>query len=60
MNITKDPMIMNELEVAEMQRKIDEGILLAQERLIKRAKHDNLTLVVARNGQVVELSAEEL
>lgn len=58
MNITKDPMIMNELEVAEMQRKIDEGILLAQERLIKRAKHDNLTLVVARNGQVVELSAE--
>ena len=53
-------MIMNELEVAEMQRKIDEGILLAQERLIKRAKHDNLTLVVARNGHVVELSAEEL
>lgn len=51
---------MNELEVAEMQRKIDEGIILAQERLIKRAKHDNLTLVIVRNGQLVEIPAEEL
>lgn len=51
---------MNELEVAEMQRKIDEGIFLAQERLIKRAKHDNLTLVIVRNGQLVEIPAEEL
>lgn len=51
---------MNEVEVAEMQRKIDEGISLAQERLIKRAKHDNLTLVIVRNGQLVEIPAEEL
>lgn len=51
---------MSELEVAEMQRKIDEGIILAQERLIKRAKHDNLTLVIVRNGQLVEIPAEEL
>ena len=56
----KDQTIMNELEVAEMQRKIDEGIFLAQERLVKRAKHDNLTLVIVRNGQVVEIPAEEL
>ena len=51
---------MNEFEVAEMQRKIDEGIFLAQERLVKRAKHDNLTLVIVRNGQVVQIPAEEL
>ena len=51
---------MNAFEVAEMQRKIDEGIFLAQERLVKRAKHDNLTLVIVRNGQVVEIPAEEL
>lgn len=51
---------MNEHEVAEMQRKIDEGILLAHERLIRRAKHDNLKLVIFRNGQIVEISAEEL
>ena len=60
MNTLKDQTIMNELEVAEMQRKIDEGIFLAQERLVKRAKHDNLTLVIVRNGQVVEIPAEEL
>lgn len=60
MNTLKDQTIINELEVAEMQRKIDEGIFLAQERLVKRAKHDNLTLVIVRNGQVVEIPAEEL
>lgn len=51
---------MSETEVAEMQRKIDEGILRAQERLIERAKHDNLSLVVARDGEVQEVSAQEL
>lgn len=53
-------MIMTEAEVAEMQRKIDEGIHLAQERLIKRAKHNNTTLVISRGNQVVEVTADEL
>lgn len=57
---TANQMIMSEIEVAEMQRKIDEGILRAQERLIERAKHDNLSLVVARDGEVVEIPAEDL
>lgn len=57
---TANQMIMSEIEVAEMQRKIDEGILRAQERLIERAKHDHLPLVVARDGEVVEIPAEEL
>lgn len=51
---------MSEREVAEMQRKIDRGIRLAQERLIQRAKHDNETLVVALDGKIVEVPASDL
>ncbi|MBQ1973183.1 MAG: hypothetical protein II222_02365 [Paraprevotella sp.] len=51
---------MTEQEVAEMQRKIDEGILRAQQKLIARAKHDNIPLVMARDGKVVEVPPEEL
>ena len=57
---TPKKMTMSEDEVYEMQRKIDEGIYLAQERLIERAMHNHTTLVVAREGQVVEVMAEEL
>lgn len=57
---TPRKMIMSEDEVYEMQRKIDEGIYLAQERLIERAKHNHTTLVIVRGGQVVEVRAEEL
>lgn len=58
-NTTKKP-TMSEAEVLEMQRKIDEGIFLAQKRLIERAEHNHTTLVVARNDEVVEVTAEEL
>ncbi len=51
---------MNEAEVDEMQRKIDEGIYLAQERLIERARHNHTTLVVAQGDRIVEVTAEEL
>lgn len=57
---TTVPNAMSEKEFAEMQKKIDQGILLAQERLIQRAQHDNETLVVVRDGQVVEVKPEEL
>ena len=52
--------IMDEEEIAEMQQKIDKGIQLAQKRLIERAKHNNTTLVIARNNEVVEVKADEL
>ncbi|MCD8317889.1 MAG: hypothetical protein LUC45_03110 [Paraprevotella sp.] len=52
--------MMNEDEVYEMQSKIDEGIFLAQKRLVERARHNHTTLVVARGGQIVEVSADEL
>ena len=53
-------MAMSEAEVDEMQRKIDEGIHLAQERLIERARHNHTTLVVAQGDRIVEVTADEL
>lgn len=50
---------MTDADVAEMQQRIDDGILLAQKRLVSRAMHDNLKLVVCRNGKVQELPATE-
>lgn len=51
---------MSEAEVAEMQSRIDRGIRLAQMRLIERAKHDNLSLVLYVKGSVTEVPASEL
>ena len=51
---------MNEREKVELARRIDKGILLAQTRLIEKAKRDNLTLVVRRNGRVMEIPAGAL
>ena len=51
---------MSEREIADMQQRIDKGIMLAQKRLVERAKLFGSTLVVARDGQVVELMPEEL
>lgn len=48
-------------EFKEMQRRIDEGIYLAQRRLAIRAREDNQSLVVCREGEIVEIvpDAEE-
>lgn len=51
---------MSERDIAELQRRIDKGILLAQTRLIERAKHEGYSLVVRRNGIVSEVPASEL
>lgn len=47
-------------EVCEMQRRIDEGIYLAQRRLVERARHNHTTLVICREGQVMEVSADDV
>jgi hypothetical protein len=52
--------LMTHEEIKEMQREIDQGILLAQQRLVARTKRDNSYLVFSRNGQVVEVPASEL
>ena len=51
---------MSDREVYEMQQKIDQGILLAQQRLVERSRLLHVSLVVSRDGHVVELSPEEL
>lgn len=51
---------MSDREVKEMQSLIDQGIVLAQERLVERSRLFHSTLIVTRDGQVVELLPEEL
>ena len=51
---------MNEKEIKEMQRKIDLGILVAQQRLIERTKRFDGTLILAKDGEVVEVPAKDL
>lgn len=50
----------NTADVALMQRRIDEGILLAQRRLLNRGLHDGLSFVVFQGGAVSEVPAREI
>lgn len=49
---------MNESEILEMFSRIDEGIQLAQYRLYIRSRRDNESLIVFRDGEVVEYYPE--
>ena len=51
---------MGELEIEQMQEKIDAGILLAQQRLKERVKKENGELIVMRDGKVTHITADEL
>lgn len=51
---------MSELELKQMQEKIDAGILLAQKRLIEKAKKEDAELVIEQNGEVVHVKAKDL
>lgn len=51
---------MSELEIQQMQEKIDAGILLAQKRLIEKAKKEDAELVVEKDGKVVRIKAKDL
>ena len=42
---------MSEIEIKQMQEKIDAGILLAQKRLIEKTKKEDGELVVVRDGK---------
>ncbi len=52
--------IMGELELEQMQEKIDAGILLAQQRLIEKCKKEDGELVIMRDGEVTHITAEDL
>lgn len=49
---------MNEREIREMQRRIDEGIRLAQQRLWERAGREGRSLVVMQDGKLREIIPE--
>lgn len=49
---------MTDKEIRRMQRRIDEGIQLAHHRLWERAGRTHLSLVVCRNGKVIEVTPE--
>jgi hypothetical protein len=49
-----------EYDVLLMQQRIDEGILLAQRRLLDRGLHDGLSFIVCRGGMVSEVPAKEI
>ena len=46
---------MKEQEILEMQRLIDEGVRKAQSRLWQRAGAARQSLVVCRNGKILEM-----
>ena len=51
---------MGEIEIEQMQEKIDAGILLAQQRLKEKCKKEDGELVVMRDGKVTRITADEL
>jgi hypothetical protein len=51
---------MSELEIEQMQEKIDAGILLAQQRLKEKVKKEDGELVVMRNGKITHLKADDI
>ncbi len=52
--------VMTDQEVADMQHRIDEGLHLVQQKLVNRAIHDGLSLVVMRGGHLMEINGADL
>ena len=51
---------MTEAELTMMQNRINEGILLAQRRLVSRGLHDNLSFIVCQGGMVCDVPANKI
>ena len=51
---------MSEIEIKQMQEKINAGILLARKRLIEKVKKEDGELVVVRDGKIVPPKAKDL
>ena len=51
---------MSELELEQMQEKIDAGIFLAQQRLKEKCKKEDGELVIMRDGKVTHVKADEI
>lgn len=46
----------NDEEILRLRMTIEKGILLAQQRLVARARKEDFTLVACPNGKVVEIN----
>ncbi len=51
---------MSEIEIKQMQEKINAGILLARKRLVEKTRKEDGELVVVRDGKVVRIKARDL
>lgn len=51
---------MSELEIKQLQEKINAGIRLARKRLLEKAKKEDAELVIVRDGKVVRVKADEI
>ena len=51
---------MSEIEIKQMQEKINAGILLARKRLVEKTRKEDGELVVVRDGKVVRIKVREL
>ena len=51
---------MGEIEIQQLQEKIDNGVRLAQKRLVERAIKEDGDLVVVQDGEVVHVKPEEM
>ncbi len=52
--------IMSEQQIDELREKLNRGIALSRKRLIEETKRNGGSLVIARDGKIVVLSASEL
>ena len=51
---------MSEIEIKQMEEKINAGILLARKRLIEKTKKEDGKLVVVRDRKIVRIKARDL
>ena len=51
---------MSEIEIKQMQEKINAGILLDRKRLIEKTKKEDGELVIVRDGKVIRIKAKDL
>lgn len=51
---------MSENDIRQMQEKIDEGIRVAQEKLVEKVKKEDGLLIVTRDGQIMTITANEV
>lgn len=50
----------NTHDVQLMQQRIDEGILLAQRRLLNRGLHDDLSFIICKGGSICDVPANKI